>query len=157
MAEKFRQKNPRGNSHRETYQSNAKMTWKAFRIEYKDRVLSAMPTSSQEQVKAALDHFERIAKPREDGEHQGVYDRRIRCQATFGAREAPRFYALAGNRQQGSAAYQGSASVCLRLGIPSTGAPNPDAPVFHRRSLAMSRPNTSRCYITMPPRSFGYR
>lgn len=62
MAHKFRQK-VEGQLASGTYQQNSRKTWKAFREEYKDRVLSAMPTSSQEQVKAALDHFERIAKP----------------------------------------------------------------------------------------------
>ena len=62
MAEKFRRK-IEGQLASGTYQANAKKTWKAFRQEYDERVLSAMPVSSQEQVKAALRHFERIAKP----------------------------------------------------------------------------------------------
>ena len=62
MAEKFRQK-IEGQLASGTYQANAKTTWKAFRREYEDRVVSAMPISSQEQVKAALTHFERVVKP----------------------------------------------------------------------------------------------
>src|SRR5208283_1610845 len=46
-----------------TYQSNVKKTWAEFREEYEDKVLPSLAVRSRDQVKAALDTFERIIKP----------------------------------------------------------------------------------------------
>src|SRR5262245_59162747 len=46
-----------------TYQSAAKKTWKEFRQEYEARVLGGLAPRTREEVVAALDHFERVAKP----------------------------------------------------------------------------------------------
>jgi integrase len=46
-----------------TYQSNLKKTWEEFREEYNTRVMDGMVGSTREEVKAALDHFERLVKP----------------------------------------------------------------------------------------------
>jgi integrase len=47
-----------------TYQSDAKKTWEAFRCEYVTKVMSGLSVRTREEVKAALDHFERLVGPK---------------------------------------------------------------------------------------------
>ena len=46
-----------------TYREQAKTTWKDFRDEYEAKVLAGLSLRSREEVKAALDHFQRIINP----------------------------------------------------------------------------------------------
>jgi integrase len=46
-----------------TYQSNTKKTWTEFRQEYEAKVFGGLAIRSREEIKAAFDHFERIATP----------------------------------------------------------------------------------------------
>ncbi len=47
-----------------TYQSAAKKTWQEFRPEYEAKVMKGHAVRTREEVKAALDHFERLANPK---------------------------------------------------------------------------------------------
>jgi integrase len=46
-----------------TYQAQAKATWEAFRAEYEGKVQAGLSTRTQDEIKAALDHFARLVKP----------------------------------------------------------------------------------------------
>jgi integrase len=47
-----------------TYQTNTKRTWEEFRKDYEARILGGLAPTTRVAVKAAFDHFERLAKPR---------------------------------------------------------------------------------------------
>jgi integrase len=47
-----------------TYDDKSKKTWAEFRKEYEEKVLPKLAVRSRPEVKTALDHFERIAKPK---------------------------------------------------------------------------------------------
>jgi integrase len=47
-----------------TYQANSKTTWDDFRADYEAKVLGGLAVRTREEVTAALDHFERIVKPK---------------------------------------------------------------------------------------------
>jgi integrase len=46
-----------------TYKSNDRKTWTEFRAEYEEKILPGLAVRSQEEVKYALDHFQRLIKP----------------------------------------------------------------------------------------------
>ncbi len=46
-----------------TYQSNAKKTWQEFRDEYDEKIVGGLAVRTQDEVRAALGHFERLVKP----------------------------------------------------------------------------------------------
>jgi integrase len=46
-----------------TYQMQTNKLWEEFRREYEARVVGGKPLGTRRQVKAALDHFERLVKP----------------------------------------------------------------------------------------------
>jgi hypothetical protein len=46
-----------------TYQSNARKMWANFREQYDEAVLPGLAVRTREEVKAALDHWERLVKP----------------------------------------------------------------------------------------------
>jgi integrase len=46
-----------------TYKSNSKKTWKEFRQEYEQKVLSGLADKTSVEAKISLTHFERIIKP----------------------------------------------------------------------------------------------
>ncbi len=46
-----------------TYQSNERKTWADFRREYEETVVGGLAARTREEVKAALDHFEQLARP----------------------------------------------------------------------------------------------
>jgi integrase len=46
-----------------TYEASRKTKWSDFRAEYDAKILPNLSPNSQGQIKAALDHFQRIAKP----------------------------------------------------------------------------------------------
>jgi len=45
------------------HQSNTKKTWKDFREEYEAQILPNLARQSREQIRAALNHFERLVRP----------------------------------------------------------------------------------------------
>jgi integrase len=47
-----------------TYQSEARKTWQEFRPDYETKVMSGLAVRTREEVKAALDHFERLVSPK---------------------------------------------------------------------------------------------
>ena len=47
-----------------TYQTNLKKSWEEFRAEYDAKVVTGLAQRTREEVKAALDHFERIINPK---------------------------------------------------------------------------------------------
>jgi len=46
-----------------THEPGGRVTWSRFRTEYEAKILPRLAPRSQQQVKTALDHFERIVKP----------------------------------------------------------------------------------------------
>ncbi|MFH1267453.1 MAG: tyrosine-type recombinase/integrase, partial [Planctomycetota bacterium] len=46
-----------------THEASGKVKWARFREEYEAKILPRLAPRSREQIKAALDHFQRIAKP----------------------------------------------------------------------------------------------
>jgi integrase len=46
-----------------TYKSNSRKMWPEFRKEYETRILDGLSPRTREEVTAALNHFERLAKP----------------------------------------------------------------------------------------------
>lgn len=46
-----------------TYQSNDRKTWADFRQEYENKILPGLAVRSQDEIKTALTHFERLIKP----------------------------------------------------------------------------------------------
>ena len=58
-----RQRHIQGALDHGVYQNQNKKMWKEFRQEYEARILPNLAPRSRDQIKAALDHFERLCKP----------------------------------------------------------------------------------------------
>ncbi len=126
QAEKFRRK-MEGELAAGTYQNESRKSWADFRREYESKMFERLEPGSREQTQIAINHFERICKPKlvsviKTATIDDYVAKRSKERGLKRGRQG-----IPGDGQQRTQAYQGPAGGGVRVGLLVQGAEGAEA------------------------------